>query len=346
MKLAAVAFAAAMCWLLPPAASADDTLTVIGGSNPTGFFEVLDHVAEHAGFFKAEHLTVEKQYAGTSGACAQLVATGKGDICSLATEPVFQGYEHGLRLQLFLSRDPWFEWVLGVLDDSPIRTLADFKGTTLGEINTGSASEFATQAMLSGAGLRKSDVSYIPIGFGAQAVAALTSKRVAGAAFPYPELMIYEVNAHLKFRFFWNPILKDIGDVAYAATPAVIQTKADALRRFSRAIVEAAILIRENPQLAARYFLEGAQIKPTDEALANETRLLMLAQDQLPGIAPESTKIGYIPLLGTDVYAKFLNANGLTSAVVPASAVVTNQFIPYANDFDHKAFIARVKAMH
>jgi hypothetical protein len=40
-----------------------------------------------------------------------------------------------------------------------------------------------------------------------------------------------------------------------------------------------------------------------------------------------------------------MNANGLVNAVVPASAVVTNEFIPYANAFDHTAFIARAKAM-
>jgi len=35
----------------------------------------------------------------------------------------------------------------------------------------------------------------------------------------------------------------------------------------------------------------------------------------------------------------------LTSALVPAAAIVTNQFIAFANDFDKKAWIAQVKAM-
>ena len=46
-----------------------------------------------------------------------------------------------------------------------------------------------------------------------------------------------------------------------------------------------------------------------------------------------------------NVLTKFLYDNGLTSQPIPASAIVTNQFIPYANDFDHKAFIAQAKAM-
>jgi NitT/TauT family transport system substrate-binding protein len=326
-------------------ALADDPLIVVGGSNPTGFFEVLDHVAERAGFFRDEHLAVEKQYAGNPSACAQLVATGKGDICSMGFEPVLQGYERGLRLQVFLSRDPRFEHVLGVLDDSPIRTLGDFKGKTLGEISAGSAAELGAVSTLEGAGLKRSDFSFLPIGFGAAAIAAIASHKVDAEAFPFPELASYEIVGHLKFRYFWNPILKDIGDVGYAATPAVIAAKGDQLQRFARAIVKASILVRVNPQLAARYFLDGAKIKPTDEALQNEARLLELSQDQLPGAVPTSTRIGAIPPLGLEVYTSFLAANNLTSVKVPVRDVMTDRFIGFANDFDHRAFIAYARGL-
>jgi NitT/TauT family transport system substrate-binding protein len=335
---------AAVVWAAHPA-RADDALTVVGGSNPAGFFEVLGDVADGAGFYRQQHLSVTTVYAGSPSAAAQAVATGKGDICSLGIEPIIQGYEKGLRMQAFFSRDPQYEWVTAVLDDSPIKTLADFKGATLGTISLGSPSELATVATLAGAGLSRDDVSFIPIGSQAQALAALASRKVDGASFPYTALAILEVKGHLKFRYFWHPILKDIGDVAYAATPATIQTKADALRRFSRANAEAAILIRENPQLAARYFLQGAGLKPTPEALADQTRLLNLTQDQLPGIDPASPTIGALSPLGLGVYLKWLAANGFTSQVVPVSAVVTDRFIGYANTFDHRAFIAQAKRM-
>jgi hypothetical protein len=35
----------------------------------------------------------------------------------------------------------------------------------------------------------------------------------------------------------------------------------------------------------------------------------------------------------------------MTAQLVPAAAEVTDQFITYGNDFDHKAFAAQVKAM-
>ena len=328
-------------------AAADDTLTVIGASSPTGFYEIIDHVALLAGFFKEEHLNVDKQYVnqGSSSGCAQLVATGKADICTLGTEPVFQGYDKGLRVVMFQGRGAHYQWVLAVLDDSPIKSLADFKGATLGEMSAGSPAEVNAQATLGGAGLKRTDYAYQPIGNGAAAIAAFTNKKVDGAAFPYAELATYEVKAGLKFRYFWNPLVGDIGDIAYVATPAVIAAKADILKRYTRANVKAAILIRVNPKLAARYFLEGAGIKVTDQSLADETHLLELTQNLLPAPDPTSTKIGEMPLVSMEVYSKFLFQSGLTSQLVPASAIVTGQFTQYANDFDHKAFIARAKAM-
>jgi hypothetical protein len=45
------------------------------------------------------------------------------------------------------------------------------------------------------------------------------------------------------------------------------------------------------------------------------------------------------------LYSKYLFDQGFTSELVPATDIVTNQFIEYANDFDHKAFIDEVKRM-
>ena len=78
--------AGVLAWPARPA-QADDVLHVLGASNAAGAFEVLDHVAEEAGFFKQEHLVVDKQYI-SPGTAAQLVASGKADICSVAFEAI------------------------------------------------------------------------------------------------------------------------------------------------------------------------------------------------------------------------------------------------------------------
>jgi NitT/TauT family transport system substrate-binding protein len=326
-------------------ASADDTLTIVSGSFPTAFVEVLGDVAERAGFFKQQHLIVNEQFAGSAAVAVQAVGGGKGDIGAVGVEPLLQGYEHGVRMVAFLSRNPHLQQVLGVLDASPIRTLADFKGTTIGELTLGQSSEYYTNVMLAGAGLKKSDYAFVAIGSGAQAIQALESGKVAAAAFPEPELRLYEVTAHVKFRYFYQPILRDVSDSAYVASPETIATKGDQLRRFSRAIVEAAILVRENPDLAARYFVESSGVTVTPDAIARARRVLAVSQDMLPGSDPAGKRIGEMPLRAMELLAHFMYDNGITSELVPAQALVATQFIPYANDFDHNAFIAYVKTL-
>lgn len=332
---------------LPCPATADDVLRSIGASNPAAFYEVLEHVAEGAGLYKAEHLSVTKQFAGSAALCAQFVATGKGDVCTMSVEPIIMGYDKGLRLQLIFADDPRYTYVLGVLDDSPIRTLADFKGKEIGVTNAGSTwtSQISANDMLTGAGLKPSDYSFVPIGVGAQALTALTSKRVDGAAFPAVELGQIGVSGHVKFRYFRDPILDTIPDLGFAATPDTVRAKADELRRYLRAIVKAAILVRENPPVAARYFLEGKHEKVTPETLQNQIVVLETLQGDLSGADPSNPRIGYVPLKGIALLSGFFYAGGLTSRPVPAADIVSNEFIAYANDFDKKAFIAHVKGM-
>jgi NitT/TauT family transport system substrate-binding protein len=331
LALAGMAFLAFAATARP--AAADDSLTVITGAFPTAFYEVVGDVAQLAGFYKEQHLDVTVQYAGNPSVALQAIAAGKGDIASVAIEPVVIGYEKGLRMVDFIARNPGLGQTLGVLDDSPIHTLADFKGATIGELSLGQPGEVITRSLLAGAGLKPGDYTFAP------------SHTVAAAAFPSPELRIYEVQAGLKFRYFSDPLLKDISDVGYVASPQTIATKADALKRFARATVEAAILIRENPALAAKYFVEGAGQKVTPEAIATDLRLLSISQYMLLGNDPTSKTIGLIPLRGMEVFTKFMYDNGLTTTLVPARAIVTSQFIEYANDFDHNAFIRKVKAM-
>jgi NitT/TauT family transport system substrate-binding protein len=341
---AALAALSALLWL-PGPAFADDTLTVIGGSNPAAFFEVLDDVAEAGGYFKDEHLSVTKAYAGVASTCAQLVASGKADVCSLSVEPIIQGYEKGLRLQFFFDRDPRYDYVIGVLPDSPIKTLADFKGKVIGEVNAGSAVEPAVISMLQGAGLKRGGYTFVPTGSGPVGLSAFVGKKVDALAFPSVELQTYEVWANIKIRYFFHPILKDIGNVGFAATPAVIAAKSDLLKRYARAMVKAAIVIRENPAVAARDFLIVSGQKVTGDAVAQEARVLEVSQADFAGVDPASKRIGYMPLQGMAVYSKFLNDYGLTAQVVPVASIVTNQFIDYANDFDHEAFIAQAKKL-
>ena len=200
--------------------------------------------------------------------------------------------------------------------------------------------------MLAGAGLKRTDYDYIPVGVGAQALSALVTHKVGALTLTVMDGIADEDVAHVKFRIFRDPILEGIPNSGFAAAPATIAAKSDVLRRYARATVKASILIRENPQAAARLALMGQRAAGDgSDALQVETAQLIALRNDLAGADPSSTRIGYMPLNGVTIYNTFFYNAGLTSTLVPAAAVVTNQFIPYANDFDRKAWIADVKAM-
>jgi NitT/TauT family transport system substrate-binding protein len=327
-----------------PAAADDDVTTL--GTTPGSFYQVLEHVAVGAGFYKEEHLNVNKQYAQSASTCAQLVATGKADICTMSVEPIILGYAKNLRLQFIFSHDPHYTYVLGVPFDSPIRTLADFKGADIGEINVGSTSEISANDMLAGAGLRRSDYAFIPIGAGVQALAALGSHKVAAASFPAVELGQMALIGHTQYRIFRDPILDSIPNMGFGTSPATVQNRPDVLKRFLRAIVKASILARVNPSLAAQYFYAGIGQKPTPEQFATEVQILTTLRGDLAAADPTRNDIGRVPVRGIALYCKFFQDSGQTPQLVPAEAIATNQFIAAANDFDKKAFVERVKHMH
>jgi ABC-type nitrate/sulfonate/bicarbonate transport system substrate-binding protein len=117
----------------------------------------------------------------------------------------------------------------------------------------------------------------------------------------------------------------------------VIAAKGDALQRFSRAIVKASLLVRYNPAAAARALLT-ADGKPIDDAdLRRKTAELTAWEDDLPAADPDSQRIGAISMSGMQAYIQLLKDAGVTKTVLPVSQVVTDQFIEFANDFDHKS---------
>jgi NitT/TauT family transport system substrate-binding protein len=329
----------------PAPAVADDTLSVVLGTGLPPLMDTLDLVAQGAGFYHDEHLNVTKIIVKGAAEALQACADNTADICPIGIERMFTGYELGIHAQLFLAWASRYTYVLAVLDDSPIKTLTDFKGASIGvhELGPTSTGQATVTSMLGNAGLQNGDYTFAPIGF--NNLDALTSKRVAGAGFPYYEMIPFQV-AGAKLRIFENPILKETPSGGYGASPATIQTKGDALRRFSRAIVRAALLVRLNPAASARLMLQANGKPFTEDDVQLYTHELTLWEGSLPAADPSNKHIGFFPPAGEDVYSKLLADFGLTKAPVPVSAVVTNQFNAFANDFDHQAVAALANKLH
>ena len=109
----------------------------------------------------------------------------------------------------------------------------------------------------------------------------------------------------------------------------------------------------ENPKA----WLTG-QIAPADQPLAADgtpftdadlqlkTAELTAWQSDLPAADPGNKRIGALSLEGLQRYSQLLADAGVTKTVIAASDVVSEDYVAFANDFDHDAFVKRAKSMH
>jgi ABC-type nitrate/sulfonate/bicarbonate transport system substrate-binding protein len=318
-------------------ARADDTLSVLKDGRTPPLMNALNLIAEGAGFYQGEHLKVTTVLSNGSLEALESCSSGKGDICPIGIEPLVTRYDDGIHLKMFLARASKFGYVIGVPVDSPIKTLADFKGKKIGVHSTsGTSAVFTTQSALSVAGLKPTDYELVSIGLDEEALAALTSGKVDAAGLPLYEMLPFMV-AGTKLRILRHPTLANVANAGYAAAPSIIAAKGDALGRFSRAIVKASLLVRYNPAKAARALLTADGKPFSDADLRRKTAELTAWEDDLPAADPESQRIGAISLPGMQSYIQLLKDAGVTKTAMPVSQVVTDQFIEFANGFDHKS---------
>jgi len=319
-------------------AFADDSLSVARDAGTPPLMNALNLIAQGAGYYKEAHLNVSAYLTHGSVEAMQACSSGKADICPIGIEPVITRRDEGIRLKMFLSRASKFGYVIAVPQDSPIKTLADFKGKTLGvHSSSGTSGVAATTSSLSEAGLKPADYKLVTIGVNNQAMDALAAGKADAAALPLYELIPFMVSG-TKLRILRHPTLGAFANAGYAASTEEMSSKTDALKRFSRAIVKASLLIRYNPKAAARALLT-ADSKPLDDAsLQAKTAELQAWQEDLPASDPDNKRIGEVSMPGMQAYIQLLADAGAIKAAIPVSEVVTEEFIPYANDFDRAAF--------
>jgi NitT/TauT family transport system substrate-binding protein len=340
--MAAVLLAGAL--VATPPARADDNLTLILGARTPALMNTLNLVAEGAGFYRDERLVVTRSSSNGALDAAQACSSGRIDICPIGIEPPITNYADGIRLKMFLSRASKFAYVIAVPEASPIRTLGDLRGKNVGVhvINAAASGAFTTTSTLSLAGLKPGDYTLLPIGYENQAADALASGKVAAAAFPYYEFIPFIVDGR-KLRIFQHPTLKHVPNTGYAAAPSVIAAKGDALRRFSRAIVKAALFIRYDPAAAARVLLTAERRPFSVDDVRRRTAELTAWQEELPAADPRNRRIGAFPIAGVQRYIQLLADSGVIKAPIPATEVVTDEFIGFANDFDRDAVRRRTR---
>ncbi|MCL4747580.1 MAG: ABC transporter substrate-binding protein [Burkholderiaceae bacterium] len=193
--------AAGVALALPAIAAAQapekQKVTIAVGGKAAFYYLPLT-IAEQLGYFKDEGLNVEiVDFAGGSAALRAVVG-GSADVVSGA-------YEHTINLQsskqyfrAFVLQGRAPQIALGVSSKANYKTPADLKGMKIGVSAPGSSTNMMANFVLAGAGLKAADVSFIGVGTGNSALAAVRSGQIDAISNVDPVMTMLEDKGDVK----------------------------------------------------------------------------------------------------------------------------------------------------
>jgi len=181
-----------------------------------------------------------------------------------------------LPVQAVYLQDIGSAYEIVVPEDSAIKSVAELKGKKIGVISLASGAIPVVQAMLHQAKLDPDSVEMLPVGTGAQALAALKSDRVQALSLFRGSHAAIE-NLGIKLRYFTATVPSGV----LAANTNQIAKNRDGLVRALQGVVMNTVYLQTNPAAGVRAFWAMFG-KPTgDEAkdLADNSRLITRAAE-------------------------------------------------------------------
>ena len=164
----------------------------VGGK--AAFYYLPLTISEQLGYFKAEGLEVEiSDFAGGARAL-QAVVGGSADVCSGAFEHTINLQAKNQMFQAFVlqGRAPQIAFGVSTKAMPNYKSVADLKGKKIGVSAPGSSTNMMANLVLSRAGLKPSDVSFIGVGTAAGALTALRSGQIDAMSNTDPVMTMLE----------------------------------------------------------------------------------------------------------------------------------------------------------
>jgi NitT/TauT family transport system substrate-binding protein len=164
----------------------------VGGK--AAFYYLPLTISEQLGYFKAEGLDVEiSDFAGGARALQALVG-GSADVVSGAYEHTINMQSKNQFVQAFVLQGRAPQIAMGVSTKAMpnYRTVADLRGKKIGVSAPGSSTNMVANLVLSRAGVKASDVSWVGVGTAAGALAALRSGQIDAMSNTDPVMTMLE----------------------------------------------------------------------------------------------------------------------------------------------------------
>jgi len=307
-------------------------------------------VAAAKGYYAQEGYDVSLLAVGGSNEVAIQLSAGNAEIGTASPGEALVGIQSGqLNIRYFYDLYYANIWSVVVTPDSPIMTLADLRGRKIGVQSMGSAGVTFGRAFAAAAGLDpKRDVTFLPIGMGAQAVTSIERRMVDAAVYWDAALAKMEFSG-LRIRTLAAPEhLRTLPDVGLLARTDTIANNQRLVIGVARAVAKGYDYSMANPEAAvllAWKFNPAAKSRNPDPAAAlregvavNQGRLAIWNSPRT------GDKHGTFITPDWERLLQFLVEEKVMPAAPPVDKVITNAFIDDINAYDRAAVIAEAKA--
>jgi NitT/TauT family transport system substrate-binding protein len=214
----AVSMAAPSLWAQPRLEKSKISIAVGGKA---AFYYLPLTLAEQLGYFKDEGLEVEiSDFAGGSRAL-QAVVGGSADVVSGAYEHTINLQSKGQDFQAFVlqGRAPAISMGISPKTMPRYKTVADLRGKKIGISAPGSSTNMLANLILSRAGLKTGDVSFIGVGTAAGALTAFRSGQIDAMSNVDPVMTMLEQKGDIRI-IADTRTLKGTADVFGGPMPA------------------------------------------------------------------------------------------------------------------------------
>jgi len=353
LRTACVAGLTALGAVLPisPAASQELRPLTVGLPNATmvGSYCMFP-AAMQLGYFVDEKIDIKTQQVPGSATVMQAVMAGRIDIGGGTPEPLLQAFSQDKDLIMIFNFIRRPTGSIAVLDESPIKSLTDFKGKKIGAQSLASGNILLTNGVLAEAGLNpKTDLTYLSVGVGAQALQAMRSGHIDALAIS-DQYYIQMEQMGAKLRYFFGPEQDKLFSTQFFATASTLDQRADAIKGFGRALAKGMVVARERPEACIRMmwkqFPATRAVGVADDKQL-ETELAILKGRMTLLVTPDQIANGWGSYNPKDVEAwnKFAVVGGiLPKELTGLERFYTNRFVADYNKFSAEDVIKKTDA--
>ena len=280
------------------------------------------------GYMAEEGLDINFEAVDGSSAVYQAMVAGKAEIGLPGPGPTIAAWGRGEKPVLFYNHFAQSLFGLVVPEASGIKDVAELKGKVIG-VGTAEGSEVAyARAILSDAGMKeKTDYTFLPVGDGGMAVAALERGDIAAYSAAIPDMAIMTARGLALKEITPEKFLAYFGN-GYATMTETLQKDPELIAAFTRAILKGTWFAEQNK---AKTLEHCAKLNPEEGA---DTELSSALFD---AVLPRTHPLGGVALgefsqAGWEAWqASLIGAGDLTSPVPYLNEMWTNTVVQAAH---------------